>query len=425
MNTPSPRDLSRSRVLYLFEAALEYLISILVAGSFLATLTKELGISDSLTGILSSVISLGCLFQLLSLSIRRTAVKKLVVVFSILNQVLFMLLYVIPLTDFSQQTKTVLFVALIFSAYLIYNIVHPKKISWLMSLVEDTRRGSFTATKEILSLVLGMVFSFVMGAAVDHCFAIGQPRAAFILSAVVIFVLMVWHSLTMLFAVEQPSPRPEQKNFRQVLLELIKNKHVRNITVVFLLYYISTYISTPFYGTYQIGELGLSLTFIASIAMSGSVSRILVSKFWGEYADKRSFAAMVEKCFIFLALSQLCVVFAIPSTGKVLFTLYYILHGIALGGINSALTNLIFDYVPSEKRADSLAITQAFAGLTGFLITLCVSPLVSLIQKNGNTLFGLPLYAQQAVTVIALLFTVAAIFYTRLTFIKNDKEECN
>ncbi len=52
--------------MYIFEAGPEYLISILVAGSFLATLTRELGISDGLTGILSSIISLGCLFQLLS-----------------------------------------------------------------------------------------------------------------------------------------------------------------------------------------------------------------------------------------------------------------------------------------------------------------------------------------------------------------------
>lgn len=42
-------SLKRSRLMYIFEAALEYLISILVAGSFLATITKELGVSDSLT----------------------------------------------------------------------------------------------------------------------------------------------------------------------------------------------------------------------------------------------------------------------------------------------------------------------------------------------------------------------------------------
>ena len=91
-------SLKRSLLMYIFEAALEYLISILVTGSFLATITKELGVSDSLTGILSSVISLGCLFQLLSLSVRRAKVKKLVVILSIINQAFFMLLYVIPLT---------------------------------------------------------------------------------------------------------------------------------------------------------------------------------------------------------------------------------------------------------------------------------------------------------------------------------------
>lgn len=102
-----------------------------------------------------------------------------------------------------------------------------------------------------------------------------------------------------------------------------------------------------------------------------------------------------------------------------MFILYNIFHGIALGGINSSLTNLIFDYVPLEKRADSLAITQAAAGLTGFLTTLCISPLVSYIQNNGNKIFGLPIFAQQFVTVIAVAFTVLAIIYTRCVFIKN------
>ncbi|MBQ3572725.1 MAG: hypothetical protein IJA15_07855, partial [Clostridia bacterium] len=163
---------------------------------------------------------------------------------------------------------------------------------------------------------------------------------------------------------------------------------------------------------------GMSLKFASAITICGSVSRILVSKFWGKYADKKSFVAMIEKCFIFLSLSQICIVFCVPESGKVMFTLYYLLHGVALGGINSALTNLIFEYVDIEKRADALAITQAFAGVTGFLTTLCISPLVSLIQVNGNTIFGLNIYPQQLVTFFALIFTVIAIFYTRCAFKK-------
>lgn len=422
MNDTSFMSIKRSRIMYIFEAALEYFISILVAGSYLATLTKELGFSDSLTGILSSVISLGCLFQLFSLLVRRKKVKAFVLIFSIINQLLFMLLYKIPLTNFEKHTKIVIFVVLIFLAYLIYNFVHPKKINWLMSLIDDKQRGSFTANKEIVSLVSGMIFTFGMGAIIDYFSETGRIRLAFVFSAIVIFALMVLHSLTMLFTVEKELPSSNKKNYKQTFVELIKNKNIIKVTIIFILYYISTYISTPFYGTYQISELGLNLKFVSAAVMCGSISRILISKFWGRYADKKSFAAMIEKCFIFMGLSQLSVIFAVPATGKVMFVIYYILHGIALGGINSALINLIFDYVPIEKRADSLAVTQAVAGLTGFITTLCISPAASYIQNNGNSIFGLNVYAQQFVSIIALLFTIFAIIYTRKVFI-NSKQE--
>ena len=409
--------------MYIFEAAIEYFISVLVAGSFFATLTKELGFSDSLTGVLSSVISLGCLFQLLSLSIRPKRAKKLVIILSVINQLLFMFLYVIPVTNISPTIKTVLFVVFIFLAYLIYNFAHPKKINWLMSLVDDNKRGSFTANKEIVSLTSGIAFSFIMGALIDYFREAGNIKTAFILTAAVIFVLMVLHTLTMIFAVEKKVPYVRSENFFQSFSALVKNKNVIQVTIVFVLYYISCYISTPFYGTYQIGELGLSLTFVSAIVMFGSISRVLVSRFWGKYADKKSFAVMIEKCFIFLSLDQLCAALAVPQTGKVMFVLYYIFHGIALGGINSALINLIFDYVPVEQRADSLAITQAIAGFTGFITTLLISPVVSTIQSNGNKVFGLSIYAQQFVSIIALLVTTCAIFYIRFVFIKKQPKK--
>lgn len=91
------KDYKRGKLLYILEADIKYLISILVNGSFLATLTGSLGMSDSLTGIISSFISLGCLFQLLSVFLRRKKMKSIVIVMSVINQLLFLLLYVIPL----------------------------------------------------------------------------------------------------------------------------------------------------------------------------------------------------------------------------------------------------------------------------------------------------------------------------------------
>lgn len=415
------KAIERGKRMYILEATFEYLISLLVSGSFLALLTKTLGMSDSLTGILSSIISLGCLFQMLSLFIRKARVKRFVVIMSILNQVMFMLLFVIPLTGLGKQIKVVLFIVIIIGAYFIYNIAHPKKINWLMSLVEDENRGKFTAKKEMVSLILGMVFSYSMGAVVDYFKSINEIRIAFIISAIVIFLIMICHTLSMIFAVEKSQIEIKERKIKDSFLELIKNKDVLSVTLLFVLYNIATYSARPFYGTYTIGELGFSLKFVSLLTICGSVVRIAISFFWGRYADRKSFAHMIEKCLLIMVAEYACVAMAVPSNGKIMFTLYYVLNGMAMGGINSALINLIYDYVSVERRADSLAICQSAAGVTGFVATLAVSPLVSAIQNNGNTFMGVSVYAQQVVSMIAVVIAVIAILYVRFVLIKKRK----
>ena len=57
-----------------------------------------------------------------------------------------------------------------------------------MSLVEDENRGNFTANKEIVSLLSGILFSFGMGTVIDYFTEKGEIRISFIVSAIVIFV---------------------------------------------------------------------------------------------------------------------------------------------------------------------------------------------------------------------------------------------
>ena len=407
------KHIKRGQHLYIAEATLEYLISILMAGSYLATLTKELGFSDSLTGILSSVVSLGCLFQLLSIFLRRRTVKTFVVTMSVINQLLFLLLYAVPLFPLTGKAKTIIFIVFIFTAYLLYYFAHPKKMNWFMSLVDDSYRGRFTANKEIVSLIAGMLFSYGMGALIDHYTALGQTRTAFLLSALVIFVLMVLHTASMIFTPEIPLQETSKKNLGDSIRQVAQNKNIRRISLIFILYYIAKDVSVPFYGVYQISELGLGLGLVSLLTMVGSVTRILVSRRWGRYADKTSFLCMLEKCLAVLILSHVCMVFAVPANGIVMVVLYNIFHGIAWGGINSAMTNLVFDHVDADKRADSLAICQATSGVAGFLATLAISPLVSHIQNNGNRFLVLPLYAQQVISVLSVLLLLVTLVVIR------------
>lgn len=413
---------------------LEYFISVLVMGSYLATLTTKLGFSDSLTGILSSVILLGGLFQLGSMFIRRQRLKRFVIWFSILNQLMFAALYVVPFFGFSPVVKRIIFVVFIILAYFIYNITHPKKINWMMTHVDDGIRGRFTANKEIVSLVGGMGYTFLMGNLIDSFKENGEIEKAFVICGITIFVLMVGHTLSMIFTdeINEVVPKQKKKLFAQIG-ESFKNKDIQKITVLFVLWYVAKGISEPFNSVYMINDLGFSLTFISVLGIIQSIVRVVFSRPLGRFADKVSFAKMLHICFVCAFISFVSVAFAFPTDkgiilfgynltyAKIAFGLHYIMNGIAFAGINSALINLIFDYVPHENRADSLAVTQSLSGLAGFVATLGAGVLVTLIQNKGNVIFGLPLYAQQVLSIISGVAMIGIILFLQFKIINKDK----
>ena len=184
---------------------------------------------------------------------------------------------------------------------------------------------------------------------------------------------------------------------------------------------IANSITTSFVHTYKLKDIGLSLTVITIITAIGSIGRIFVSRFWGSYADKNSFAKMDMLCFGVAALAFTFVVFSNPENGLFTMTGYNLLHAIALGGINSSLINLIFDLVPPERRADSLAVTQVASGIAGFLTTLAVSPFIDFVQSRGNKLFGISVYAQQITAAVSVILSIVAIIYTGKALVKSKK----
>lgn len=413
--------IKRTQILHIFQADFEYLISILVTSSFLATITAQMGISDSLTGIITAVISLGNIFQLFSMLIRRRRVKRIIIFFSVINQLVFMMFYVIPLIELEQSVKTALFVFVNIAAYFFFNIIRPKTTDWYMSMIDDKRRGRYTSIKEMVSLASGMIFTYVMGSISDHYKAKGEIRTSFIICAIVLFVLMLVHTLTLIFSAEK---EPEQKRVQVSLskkLQVFGDKEVLKVTGVFVLWYAATYAATPFYGSYQINELGFSLKYVSVLSIIYGVVRILFSFVWGSYADKKSFVSMLRVCLSIAAVGYFINVFTVPENGKIFYTTYYACYAVAMAGINSALINLVFDYVDHWKRADALAVTQAVSGVIGFAATLVVSPLVSHIQGNGNTFLGIPVYAQQVLSLIALILYILAIIYISVVFMKSRK----
>jgi Na+/melibiose symporter-like transporter len=288
-----------------------------------------------------------------------------------------------------------------------------------MSLVDDKKRGRFTASKEMVSLIGGMLFSFAMGAVIDHFEEIGNLNGAFIVCGIGVFGLMLLHSATLIFPKEKPVEDSEKISTKQLFGALIKDKNLLKVILVSVLWNIVSYSATPFYGSYQIKELGFTMTFISILSAAYAIVRTIFSTPMGKFADKYSFAKMLNICFIIMLVGFGINIFTVPENGKVFYTIYYMLNAVAMAGINSAVINLIYDYVDKEKRVGALALKSTLAGFAGFFTTLIVSPLVSHIQSNGNMLFGIPVYGQQVLALISLVLTVGAILFTRFVIGKQ------
>lgn len=416
METQNRDEYALSRFLYILEAALEYFISLLVTGAYLAKITSAIGMSDTLTGILTSFVSLGFGFQIIAVFLaNKRPVKRWVTLLHCLNQLAFALIYFIPLAPISHEIKNFLFVAFLLIGYILTNVVNSPKINWFMSLVEDKRRGAFTANKEMVSLIGGMIFSFSMGYVIDNLESAGDINGAFVVCGVSIFILMLLHSATLIFSKEKPVEANEVCSVKQLLKELLTDKNLFKVILVSVLWSVVNYASTPFYGSYQIKELGFTMTFVSILSAAYAIVRTIFSRPMGKFADKYSFAKMLNICFSIALAGFVVNIFTVPANGKVLYTVYYMLYAVAMAGINSATINLIYDYVDKEKRTGALALKSTICGFAGFFTTLIVSPLVSYVQRNGNRLFGINIYAQQIVSVISAILLVVLLVYLNTT----------
>ena len=293
-------------------------------------------------------------------------------------------------------------------------------MSWLMHWVDDGSRGVFTANMQIFSLLTGMAFSLTMGALVDRCRAAGREDTAFFLCGVTILGLLTVHTLLLRGVSDRRLPPKEGHSAPHRLAALLRHRQLRRVTGLYVVWNAANYAAIPFYGTYQIKELGFSLTLVSALSVLGCLVRALVSRAWGSYGDKHSFPVMVRLSFLLAAAGFFVCALAAPGHAVLPFALYQILYGVSLGGIENAKTNLIFDVVDEENRADALALNQSVCGLAGFISTVLFSLVVWAVQRDGIDLLGCPVYAQQLMSVVAGVLSLAAAGYAGSRLAKKE-----
>lgn len=412
-----------TRIAFIIEAGFEYFIAIFVTGTLLGYILDTLGFSDAQQGIISTVATFTCGAQLFAFLLVGRKKKKIVTIGHLINQLCFVMLYLLPIFDLTPAARTALLMLFLFAGHIINNAITPSRITWLMSAVKNEQRGVFTAIKEMISLAGGIGVSLGFGRVADiYRDADGMPtKPYYVICTVALLIMMIIHTLSLLVSSEKEEIEEKRIPVIKTVSRMVHNKELLKVVLVGILWNVSSAFSVSFFVSYTRQELAFSFTVLAAMSTVASICRIAVSPLLGRIADKYSFATSMTLSFAVVALGFLAMAFATPET-KWLYLVYACLHAFSMAGINSGIINLVYDYVGPADRGAAMGVKNALGGILGFFTALLAGSILEKIQNAGGfDFFGIKLYAQQLLAIISLVCVIVLIVYMRLVIAPMEK----
>ena len=412
------------------ECAFEYFVALMVTDSFLAMLMRTIGMGEDLIVIVSSLVSLAFLFQFFAIFVvqKITNIKVFVIIFHSLSQLVFMSLYLIPFIAGNTQFKSVLTIAGILLAYFGNYFVHSMIFKWGNSYVHPTKRASYSATKEMISLMSGLIVTlgvgYVMGIFTNKDTQTLE-NGGLIFAAIAIFIFAVCDLVCLLLIKNDVKPKNEVKNqapAREVIKNTFGNKNFVSVIILTIIFHIGVYTTVGSIGAYKLDLFNnidpvRALFWIQLVNNAGVLARFAVSKPFGKYSDKHSFTKGIE-----LGLLIGCVAFAInaftmPSTWF-LIIVFTVLYNVYQAATSANFSNIIYSYVDEKYFVQASAIKNSIGGVCGFGASLLAAQLVKAME-GGKEILGVTVYAPQILSAISCVLFLGAFVFTKLVLEKQ------
>ena len=420
------------------ECTFEYFVALLVADAYLSSLLSAIGMPDSMVGIVSSIASLAFCFQLLTAMFvqRVNNVKRFSTIIHTIGRFFYVALYLIPFFDFiPKEYKAIVAIFCIVMAYCGYYLVTSMIYKWGNSFVQPTKRATFSATKEMLSLICGMVFTFTMGQLIDRKYTeyfydeagreIGHQVTSqgFILIAVTILVALILDTICLLIMNKEDEhhKQVEIEPIHKVFGDLFKNKGYVYLVILDCIHKAAMYTVTGFMGTFKLKELAMTMGLVTTVSVISSGVRFCVSKPIGKFSDKTSFATGITLGLVIKAASYIFILFATPKMWWMIIG-YQVLYNVSIAATSQNLLNATYSYVDKDHFVQAVSIKNCLSGVLGFLVSLGAGAVVKAIQGSENgtfALFGADLYAQQVLAIIAFFLTVIGYLFAQLVVRKQ------
>ena len=342
-----------------------------------------------------------------------TNTKRFAVLFHSLGQMVCVVIFLVPFMPFTRAFGKAFTIVCVLIAYFGNYMVSTLIYRWGNSFVEPTKRGRFNSGKEMLSLLTGVVVSITVGIAVDKFDKSGNTKGSFLFIAIAVLIFFAFDLAMLLLMKNEIRDKQEKKDtvpMRVILKNTLGNKSFRNVIILAILWNCARFITVGFLGTYKTEDLAYTMTVIQIINISACLARALISKPFGKYSDKRSFAKGIELGLVIAAAAFLSGIFATPST-RFFIIVHTVLFHVCMAGVEGNFVNVTYSYVDSRYFAEASAIKNCISGVFGFGASLVGGRILAAVQANNNTVLGYTVYGQQILFAISFVLILCAIIF--------------
>lgn len=312
-------------------------------GTFLVAMAMQMGASNFQIGLLAALPTLCNILQLASIwLVHQFRNRRLIsTVCSFLARFPLIVIAVLPFI-FSTSTSVTALIFLLFFHYAFGSISGASWNSWMKDLVPQETMGNYFSYRTRIAQITNVVLSILIAFTLDYIKA-HYPQYETIAYPIMFLIggIMGMFGVYMLTRTPEPVGHFESENLLKMMRKPLMDKNFRKLMIFNSAWLFALNLATPFFSVFMMKSLDISISTIIILSIISQISNILFLRLWGRYSDKFS-----NKTVIMIAAPVYigCLVaWALVSKNSFTIPFLVIIHivsGIAIGGINLAITNI-------------------------------------------------------------------------------------
>jgi len=361
--------LEKSRSFFILEGITGIGQFALVTGAFLAGFVSFLGGGETLNGSLGVVPAAVGLVQIFSSLLlkggksRKQQVIKVVILVRILLSILYFVPFVVMNVGASKEIVLGSFISCFIIAFIANGLAAPMVSGWLIDVTPLAIRGNYLAKREKISLSVIAITTIILGRILDFNKSSGNEFTGFLIVGIVLCIMGMLNVYSLLRMEDTNSETIDyNQSFMTRIMTPLKDHVFRIIIGFYILWNSALFIGGPYIAVYQVEKLHLTYTYMMTMAVIGSIIRVVFSSFWGNHADKKSWFSSASWSLVILGIVHMSWGIVVASNAWILVPVLSLLNGIAWAGVAISLFNIQFLFAKKEIRTMSISVNAAIGG---------------------------------------------------------------